>query len=572
MSEVLELPDVELRTSGLSIGLSGDPVTLGLRAKVLNTSWQTDHLNGVLETKNLIIRLSSPDGSQVGTDLAPFFKGEPGGLTQADRDQMVWAIQDTVIAAAIAAVEPSAKSAAQAVMQAEADARMLADNILTASVKEVTVAQQTQEESVALQITTIGARIDENVAALQSEKVARADAEMAISLRIDQTVAVSGDNTAAIRSEETARTDADSAITKRIDVLLSSVDTNKASIVTEQQTRADADSALSTRIDVLSAKAGSSDAAITTLQQAQANSDAATASSIQTLTAKANENAAAISSETTARSNADYSLATRIDSLTVTVNGNSAAITAESTARATADSAMSSRVDTLTSSVNGNTASIQAQQTSINGLSAQYSIKIDNNGYVSGFGLSSYPVNGAPQSYFNVLADHFTIQLPGYAGIQPFTVQLVNGVPQLSVASAVIGDAAITRAKIGIAEIDTLRIAGEAVTVPRAATSPSGIAPSDRAVVACSVYMPPGITAIIANASGIFTSAYMTAGQVFIRKNGNIVSRFDWDASFDGAIPLAFLDTAQDGGTFDVLVSASTTWRNVSLVCLGVKR
>lgn len=408
--------------------------------------------------------------------------------------------------------------------------------------------------------------------------------------------------------------------------------------------------------------------------------------------------AAQIKSEATTRTAADSAIGTRIDSLAVTVNGNTAAISAESTARANADGT----------------------------LFAQYTVKVDLNGRVAGFGLASTANNGIPTSEFAVVADRFYIAPPGQAGKgnMPFVVQasdtIINGIlvpagvyidaayikvgtiskamiglaaiddarisdlsaakitagiiaadrldaniitskgltvdaakittgfidvarigdatiggakivnasigtaqiadgsittakigyaaigtaqigdgtitnakigylavdtakiqdgaitnakiSYASIDSAKIQDAAITTAKIGTAQVDTLRIAGEAVTVPRAATSPSGVAPSDRAVVACSVYMPPGITAIIANAAGIFTSAYMTAGQVFIRKNGNIVSRFDWDSSFDGAIPLSFLDTAQDGGTFDVLVSASTTWRNVSLVCLGVKR
>ena len=40
------------------------------------------------------------------------------------------------------------------------------------------------------------------------------------------------------------------------------------------------------------------------------------------------------------------------------------------------DSALSSRIDTVQTTVNGNTASIQTQQQSINGLYAQYTVKV----------------------------------------------------------------------------------------------------------------------------------------------------------------------------------------------------
>lgn len=56
---------------------------------------------------------------------------------------------------------------------------------------------------------------------------------------------------------------------------------------------------------------------------------------------------------------------------------------------------------------------VSVQASAISGLKAQWSVKIDNNGYVSGFGLSSEPAeNGTPQSWFIVRADHFAIGEP----------------------------------------------------------------------------------------------------------------------------------------------------------------
>lgn len=71
-----------------------------------------------------------------------------------------------------------------------------------------------------------------------------------------------------------------------------------------------------------------------------------------------------------------------------------------------------SSIQTLTSIVGGHAASIQVTQRTIDGVQAQYSVKIDNNGHVSGFGLSSTTVNSAPTSAFIVRADRFAIAGP----------------------------------------------------------------------------------------------------------------------------------------------------------------
>ena len=51
--------------------------------------------------------------------------------------------------------------------------------------------------------------------------------------------------------------------------------------------------------------------------------------------------------------------------------------------------ALASRTDIVSSTVGDHTSSISTQATSINGLESMYSVKLDNNGTVSGFGLSS---------------------------------------------------------------------------------------------------------------------------------------------------------------------------------------
>lgn len=186
---------------------------------------------------------------------------------------------------------------------------------------------------------------------------------------------------------------------------------------------------------------------------------------------------AQLSSEQTTRANADSALASDITSLTSTVSGNTAAISSEATTRSNADSALSSSITTLQTTVGTNTASISTQATSINGLSAQYSVKIDNNGHVSGFGLSSTTTTAGPTSAFIVRADKFAIIDPAStadglgtttpsAASVPFVVQAssttLNGV---SVPAGVymqdgfIKNGSIVNAKIGDAAIDNAKIA-----------------------------------------------------------------------------------------------------------------
>lgn len=84
--------------------------------------------------------------------------------------------------------------------------------------------------------------------------------------------------------------------------------------------------------------------------------------------------------------------------------------------------AVTERITTLQTSVNGNTASIQTHARSINGLEAQYTVKVDVNGRVAGYGLATTPKNGTPESKFIVTADRFGIGAVGKEDIFPFTV------------------------------------------------------------------------------------------------------------------------------------------------------
>jgi hypothetical protein len=116
-----------------------------------------------------------------------------------------------------------------------------------------------------------------------------------------------------------------------------------------------------------------------------------------------------------------------------------ARILTEATTRAGADSALSSTLSTVSASTGANTAAIATEittrTTQTGQLFAQYTVKLDVNGYVSGFGLASTSSGAAPSSSFIVRADSFAIASPTGPGISPAlpfivrtTVTTENGV------------------------------------------------------------------------------------------------------------------------------------------------
>lgn len=148
---------------------------------------------------------------------------------------------------------------------------------------------------------------------------------------------------------------------------------------------------------------------------------------------------------------------------------NSAAITAEQTARADADTALTSSINTLTSTVSGHATSIQTNTSSVNGLEGKYTVKIDNNGALAGFGLASTANSaGNITSEFIVNADRFAIMRGGSnttAATVPFAVQSTNttingeSVPAgIYIADGYIKNGSIVKAKIGDAAIDNAKI------------------------------------------------------------------------------------------------------------------
>ncbi len=252
---------------------------------------------------------------------------------------------------------------------------------------------------------------------------------------------------------------ADDATATRIDGIVADVDGRIAGIVTTQKAHADSISANAKAVTDLAADVGGKLATVNQTLTTQASDIEVTATAVETLTTSVGQNTAAIASEKSARTADTEALSKRVDSVVADVGKNAAAILAEQTTRATADSAVASDVRTLSSTVGQNTAAIQTAASSINGLEAQYTVKVDVNGYVSGFGLASYDRGDAGRiSEFVVKANNFIVGQPGQSADYPFVIGTVGGVSRISMSTAFIQDASIDSAQINRAAIKSAHI------------------------------------------------------------------------------------------------------------------
>jgi hypothetical protein len=157
-------------------------------------------------------------------------------------------------------------------------------------------------------------------------------------------------------------------------------------------------------------------------------------------------------------------------------------------------------------------------------LFAQYTVKVDTNGYVSGFGLANTVNNATPFSEFTIVADKFSIapvaSSPTAVDGSPFyyitTPTVVNGVTIPAGAymkKAYISDASIGTAHIADATITNAKIVG--LTADKIST---GTLSAGQTITVGS-----GSTAITIDAAGSIrmgATAYNSGAGVYIGANG----------------------------------------------------
>lgn len=224
---------------------------------------------------------------------------------------------------------------------------------------------------------------------ITNEETARIAGDDGIAQTIAKLGAAAGDNVSFLMNMDTVQISATETIGERFSGIATQFGTVEASVVSEASARSSADTAISQQLTKLGALNGGGTAFVFNLD--------------------------------TAYVGASESLGQRLSGIATTLNTNTAAITTEQSTRASADSSLAVSITNLQSTVGSHTTSISQQASTINGIQAKYTVKIDNNGYISGFGLISTANNGVPFSTFKILASAFEVY-NGTTAVPAFSV------------------------------------------------------------------------------------------------------------------------------------------------------
>lgn len=293
----------------------------------------------------------------------------------------------------------------------------------------------------------------------------------------------SGEALTYIQQEITERRDADSALITSVNALAVGMGDNAAALVEEVTLRTSADESLATSVGILYANTADNVAAILAEQEARTTAVNSLVSQVNSLVTVTENNAAVIVQEQAARTEMDSAITTQLNAMVVKTDTTAAAVQTEAKARTDADSALSTQITTAQTVLNGSISSVQTnmqtQITATNGkvteIGALYTAKVDVNGLVGGFGIYN---NGTfVDAGFDV--DRFWVG------------RTVNKVKPFVIYGGVVY---IDKARIRDADIDTLKIAGNAVTVPMSTNFGDGVA---SAALSYNGYIPAGTKLIV---------------------------------------------------------------------------
>lgn len=334
-------------------------------------------------------------------------------------------------------------------------------------------------------IDVVSAAVANNTASIKQTNTVVIDKFKSVAESLNRVETKFNDNLSSVNSVIGVWSDKDKSISKYIIDLNSLVGSNQAEITRNYLTSADTTKAITEGIDRFKTeylsdelKKKASAEVLDQVKSAIENTETglvATADKLDGVFVKVNpkligsdrdfigstSSSVGIWTEYSARIEEDFALGNRIDNLYVNLGKNAAAIQTvnnvlvdktqalaksithidskfESSVGSintklgtwtSSESSISDYITDINSAVGKNSSSIQIQGKSIDGLSSQYTVKLDTNGRVSGFGLASNPTNQAT-SEFAVVADKFYIASPDTndKGKNPFYVLTKNQV------------------------------------------------------------------------------------------------------------------------------------------------
>lgn len=376
-------------------------------------------------------------------------------------------------------------------------------------------------------------------------------------------------------NEIAGRIQANEALQAALELVSSGVEDAITFVQQEITQRTEGDSAIVTMVNNLAAANADNLALIMNQLQVLVTENSSQAQSISTLFVQTGSNQAAIQNEATVRSNADSALATQISTLTSRVGTAEATIRDETTARVSADSALASRTTGVETSLFGNVATGQIGLTTkvntidgkVTSIGALYTAKVQVNDLIGGFGV--FNDGRTVEAGFDV--DRFWIGRTGPDKVKPFIIDS--------------GIVYIDKARIRTADIDTLKLAGNAVTIPTFVTGIGGasfVTPGSKKNVAnFTVHYPFAIDlAIMVNWQSLDPRANAGETSVTIEANGQQV--LFWNDSVPDGLASSHSASSKvrlNAGTYTFSFYVGNTWsfgdwdlHRWSILILGVMR
>lgn len=262
--------------------------------------------------------------------------------------------------------------------------------------------------------------------------------------RVDSIVdAYIADYDVGIRQEFTTINSSYESLNTSLQTSITRIGAAESALVQEQQSRADGIQAVNERVDATISRLDTTDAAIVTEANTRAEQNLATVDSITQLTGRVAGAEGAIATESGLRVEGDRVEAENRALAIANLKNESetfasALVTQERNARVSELQSVAEDISVLYTLQDGNEVAISTVQTAINGpngLSTQWAVKSDVNGYITGLGLSTESKYGVPTTKFIVVADEFALVNPGVNGglpTLPFYVGSESGLFELN--------------------------------------------------------------------------------------------------------------------------------------------
>lgn len=224
-----------------------------------------------------------------------------------------------------------------------------------------------------------------------------------------------------------SKTETDSAIASAKTAILSQAGADRASALESYYTKVQVDASIAASQVTLRSERDDAIAQTISNYYTKAEADSAISQEINSLETRVDDNLAVTLQNYYTKADTDSAIAQERARIISEVDTTRASILTDYYTKSQADSAISTATTTISSDVDDLSSAVQTQAQAINGLEAQYTVKVDSNGHVAGFGLATTSNNGVPTSEFIVNADKFAIVSGNNSPVVPFAAD-ANGV------------------------------------------------------------------------------------------------------------------------------------------------